>query len=118
MTANNINVTPSATVLNAPPQSVSVPIWNETPNYKYSENTFLVAAQNHIDKTYKSHYSGEIQTTEYIMSKATSLDFLKGSVFSYIDRFGKKEGFNVADLHKAVHFIAMMAFYGDKVKKD
>lgn len=103
---------------NTVPQVISTTIPEiGTIDYCYNEKQFMDSAMLHINSTYKSHYSGDIQTTQYIMSKASSLDFLKGSVFSYIDRFGKKEGANIDDLKKAVHFIAMMAYYANKIKK-
>lgn len=103
-------VAPSAKIFAAPRQGTAP----EPIDYRYSEDKFMAEARAHIDKTYGAHYSGEIQTTEYIMSNASSLDFLSGSVQAYIARFGKKNGYNVEDLWKAVHFIAMMAHFAEK----
>lgn len=83
-------------------------------SYKYSEDKFIEDCKRHIDSTYSGHYSAEIQTTEYIMSRAESLDFLTGSVQAYVARFGKKKGYNIEDLWKAVHFLAMTAHYAEK----
>lgn len=84
--------------------------------YKYSEPEFLDLAKRHIDLTYGAHYSGKIQTVEYIMSHATTLDYLKGSAIKYIDRFGKKNGKNEEDLFKAVHYLAMMMHYSRRIE--
>lgn len=84
--------------------------------YKYSEDEFLRELQAHVDSTYTSHYGGQIQPVEFIMSNAETLDYLKGNVVKYIYRFGKKDGSNRKDLMKACHFIMMMARYGDKEK--
>lgn len=84
--------------------------------YKYSEGEFILDALAHIDATYGKHYSGGIQTTEFIMSNAESLDFLKGNVFKYVQRYGKKSGNNPEDLYKAVHYICMMYHYSQKNK--
>jgi hypothetical protein len=93
-------------------EPVSVLTTNLTgPNYKYSEGEFIENALNHIDATYAAHYSSGIQTTEFIMANAETLDFLKGNVFKYIQRYGKKDGRNIKDLYKAVHYICMMAHY-------
>lgn len=82
--------------------------------YKYDEGAFLEALRKHVDSTYTSHYGGQIQPVEFVMSNAESLDYLKGNVVKYVYRYGKKDGANVADLMKACHFIMMMARYGDK----
>jgi hypothetical protein len=87
-----------------------------SPQYKYSEDEFLRELQAHVDSTYTSHYGGQIQPVEFIMSNAETLDYLKGNVVKYIYRFGKKDGSNRKDLMKACHFIMMMARYGDKEK--
>lgn len=87
-------------------------------NYKYSEKEFMEGLSRHIDSTYEDHYSGNIQPVEFIMSNAETLDYLKGNVIKYVHRYGKKEGHNVKDLYKAIHFIMMMAEYSHKeVKK-
>lgn len=89
--------------------------------YKYSEHDFMTRCMEHIDQTYvagstKGHYTGEIQSTEYIMSKATTFDFLTGNIDKYISRFGKKNGYDVDDLYKAVHYLMMMAHYAEKIQ--
>lgn len=80
-------------------------------DYKYSEDTFLMELSTHIKGTYKGHYSGGIQTVEYVMSNASTLDYLSGNVLKYVLRYGKKGGYNKEDLYKAVHFLMMMAHY-------
>lgn len=85
-------------------------------DYRYDEYKFLNDCLSHIDSTYGKHYAGNIQTTEYIMANAKSLDFLVGNVVKYASRYGKKNGANKEDLYKAVHFIAMMAKYTNIVK--
>lgn len=84
--------------------------------YKYNEDVFLDAIKKHVDSTYSAHYSGGIQTAEFIMSNADSLDYLKGNVFKYIQRYGKKEGANPTDLYKAAHYILMMLHYTQQGK--
>lgn len=89
---------------------------NDTPKneYKYSEDIFILNLHEHVKATYSKHYGGIIQPVEFIMSNATTLDYLKGNVIKYIYRFGKKNGSNPEDLYKAVHFMMMMLHYKDK----
>lgn len=82
--------------------------------YKYNEGEFITELKEHVDATYSSHYSGGVQTTEFIMANSESLDFLKGNVIKYIQRYGKKDGTNVKDLYKACHYIMMMQHYAEK----
>lgn len=79
--------------------------------FKYSEDKFLKELEEHIKNTYLSHYSGGIQTTEFIMSNATTLDYLKGNIIKYVQRYGKKKGYNKEDLYKMIHYIMMMSHY-------
>lgn len=88
-----------------------------TPNYIYDEDKFLTDLKKHVDSTYGAHYAqGGIQTVEYIMANATTLDYLIGNAIKYLQRYGKKEGFNQIDLLKAVHYIMMMAKYSEQIK--
>lgn len=86
--------------------------------YKYKEDEFLKLLKDHIDSTYTTHYGGKIQPVEFIMSNAETLDYLKGNVVKYIYRYGKKNGANIADLMKAIHFIMMMNAYSQQEKKE
>jgi len=79
--------------------------------YKYDEDQFVMGLKEHVDSTYSSHYGGTVQPVEFIMSNSETLDYLKGNVVKYVYRYGKKNGSNVQDLYKAVHFIMMMAKY-------
>lgn len=85
-------------------------------DYHYSEDRFLSELKRHIDDTNQSHYSGQVQPTEFIMSHAETLDFLVGNVMKYTFRFGRKYGYNEVDLYKAAHYLAMMAHYADHFK--
>ncbi len=84
-------------------------------HYKYNEAKFLAELQAHVDGTYEGHYSGEIQTVEFIMSKAETLDYLRGNAMKYLDRYGDKEGYNDKDLYKCVHYLMMMSRYKNEI---
>lgn len=81
--------------------------------YQYDEDLFLEELRKHIDLTNKTHYSGEIQPTEFIMSHAETLDFLVGNVIKYTFRYGKKRGYNKEDLFKACHYLMMMHHFAE-----
>jgi hypothetical protein len=83
-------------------------------DYHYSEPEFLKELAEHVRLTNLTHYSGEIQPVDFIMSHATTMDYLVGNVTKYTFRFGKKEGFNKKDLYKACHYLMMMAHFADK----
>lgn len=88
----------------------------ELPDYHYSEDELFEELQEYVDATYGKHYSSKIQTTEFIMDHCENFDFLKGNVIKYVDRYGKKNGYNRDDLLKAFHYILFMLHY-DKVRK-
>jgi hypothetical protein len=48
-----------------------------------------------------SHYQGEIQTWDYIVSN--DLGYLEGNVIKYVSRYKKKNG--KQDLEKAKHYL-------------
>jgi hypothetical protein len=85
--------------------------------FKYDEEAFINEALRHIESTYKKYHYGDdsIQVTEYFMSNAETLEALKYSVIQYIMRYGKKEGNNPKDLYKAIHYIAMLDYYADRM---
>lgn len=82
--------------------------------FEFNEDKILDEAAYHIATTYSGHYSGGIQTTEFIMSNASSFDWLTGNVIKYVSRYGRKEGRNRKDLLKAIHYITLMIYYGEK----
>ena len=94
---------------------IQAPFNGEKPKFfHYSEDLFLEELKKHFETTNVTHYSGEIQPTEFIMSHANSMDFLIGNVIKYTFRFGRKNGFDKSDLFKAVHYLSMMYHYVSK----
>ena len=77
---------------------------------KYDEDKILNAVLEYIRSTYSAHYVGEdnVQLMDLIYSNGEALVASKFNVLKYTNRFGRKEGENVKDLYKAIHYIVFM----------
>lgn len=74
-------------------------------NYKYNEAELLNELREYVDKTYSQHYSqNKYQTTEFIIDSGHGDGFLIGNIMKYAQRYGKKDGYNRADLLKVIHY--------------
>ena len=74
-------------------------------NNKFNEDFAINKLQNHITKTYDSHYSMEkIQSTEFIFDSGHGEGFCIGNIIKYAQRYGKKDGKNLDDLLKILHY--------------
>ena len=82
---------------------------NDKIDYKFNEDDVLLIVKQYIDKTYKSHYAtGKIQATEFIFDSEHGTGFCIGNIMKYAQRYGKKEGYNPADLLKVIHYAIML----------
>ena len=64
----------------------------------------LTEMKEYIDSTYSAHYAQNgYQATEIIESMGHGMGFALGNVLKYVQRYGKKEGYNRADLLKVIH---------------
>ncbi len=76
---------------------------------KFNEDVAMTMLQNHITKTYDSHYSMEkIQSTEFIFDAGHGEGFCLGNIIKYAQRYGKKDGKNQQDLLKILHYTIML----------
>ena len=76
---------------------------------KFNEDVAMTMLQNHITKTYDSHYSMEkIQSTEFIFDAGHGEGFCLGNIIKYAQRYGKKNGKNTDDLLKILHYAVML----------
>ena len=76
---------------------------------KFNEDVAMTKLQNHITKTYDSHYSMEkIQSTEFIFDAGHGEGFCLGNIIKYAQRYGKKDGKNQQDLLKILHYTIML----------
>lgn len=81
---------------------------------KYNEDLILGKTLEYIKETYKSHYvnidsnpSG-IQVNDLIMAIGHGEGSYIANAIEYLARYGKKEGRNIKDLHKAIHNIVLL----------
>ena len=79
--------------------------------YKFNENELIRELQDYIDSTCSAHYSrNKFQSTEFIIDCGHGQGFALGNVLKYVQRYGKKDGYNRADLMKVLHY-ALIALY-------
>ena len=79
--------------------------------YKFNENELIRELQDYIDSTYSAHYSrNKFQSTEFIIDCGHGQGFALGNVLKYVQRYGKKDGYNRADLMKVLRY-ALIALY-------
>jgi hypothetical protein len=81
--------------------------------FKYNEDVAIEEIYAYIASTYGQHYANgvaNIQTFDAIMEfdGPEAWRFFRGCAFKYLWRFGKKQGFNRADLLKAIHYIILL----------
>ena len=85
--------------------------WLAKINYKFNEKNLIDDLQTYIDKTYDGHYSkNKFQSTEFIIDCGHGMGFALGNVLKYAQRYGKKEGYNRADIMKILHY-ALIALH-------
>jgi hypothetical protein len=90
------------------------PTTSEEVDYLFDEGKYLEEARAHIDATYSTHYSGDIQPTEFLISKGHGTGFCVGNIIKYAGRYGKKGGYNRADLKKIIHYAIIQLYVHDR----
>jgi len=79
--------------------------------YKYNEQVNIRGLQEYVESTYTQHYSqGNFQATEFIIDGGHGMGFCIGNIMKYAQRYGKKGGYNRADLMKVLHY-GLIALY-------
>jgi hypothetical protein len=77
--------------------------------YKFNEPELVQELKAYIDGTYVEHYAqGRIQTTEFIQSNGGGIEFTRGNIIKYAQRYGKKDGRNRKDILKVLHYAIIM----------
>lgn len=78
-------------------------------DYRYNEGELIRQIQLYIDKTYGQHYSqNKFQATEFIIDSGHGVGFCVGNVMKYAQRYGRKDGFNRADILKVIHYAIIL----------
>lgn len=76
---------------------------------RFNEKEAIKLLSDYIDSTYGKHYSmNKIQSTEFIFDAGHGDGFCLGNIIKYAQRFGKKEGRNLDDLLKILHYAIIL----------
>ena len=79
------------------------------PEYKFGEDRIITKLKTYIDSTYSKHYSScKIQSTEVIFDAEHGESFCIGNIMKYAQRYGKKDGRNIKDLFKIIHYAIIL----------
>ena len=77
--------------------------------YKFKEDKILELVQEHVNKTYRQHYSdGKYQATDMIVDAGHGEGFCVGNIMKYAMRYGKKNGKDYHDLLKIIHYAIIL----------
>ena len=88
-------------------------------DYKFSEDKNIHLIKDHIDETYKSHYSeNKFQATEFILDSGHGTGFCIGNILKYAQRYGKKGSRedHRNDLMKIIHYAIIQLHVHDNYK--
>jgi len=87
-------------------------------SYRYDEDNIVEELKEYIDSTYSEHYSrNRFQATEFIMDSGHGEGFCIGNIMKYVQRYGKKDGYNRKDLMKVLHYTIMAIHNHDMTKE-
>ena len=88
----------------------------QIPEYKFNEDLILSRLEQYVNSTYNKHYanSGK-QTTELVFENGHGDGFCIGNIIKYAQRFGKKDGKNIQDLYKVIHYAVILIGQLEKV---
>ena len=78
---------------------------------KYNEDKILKEISDYIKSTYVQHYSvctDGFQVQYLFKTLNIGKDFCHANAIKYLCRYGKKNGYNLADLLKAVHNVILL----------
>lgn len=82
--------------------------------YKYNEDVSMADIRAYIDQTYSQHYSqSKFQTTEFVIDQGHGVGFMVGNIIKYAQRYGKKNGYNRADIMKIIHYAIILLHVHD-----
>ena len=88
-------------------------------NFKFNEEALIEELLTYVSKTYDGHYSkNKFQSTEFIVDCDHGMGFALGNVLKYAQRYGKKDGYNRADLLKILHYALIALDVHDKNEKE
>ena len=79
--------------------------------YKFNEGEFLKKIEKYIDSTYVAHYTNQngMQLLEFFDDEKIKA-FCQLSASKYILRFGRKNGKDIKDLYKSIHYMLILMY--------
>jgi Protein of unknwon function (DUF3310) len=88
--------------------------------FKFDEDEILTDIIDYIEGTYSQHYSTEdgIQAIDVWQSLGTLESTSRDTAIKYLMRYGKKDGKNIKDLYKAVHYIVLMIYENNRTQTE
>jgi len=96
----------------------------DTVQWKYAEQEILNDMHNYLSKTYKEHYAADeeeettIECFDAWIALGDSGPTFRNTALKYLWRYGKKNGKNLDDLKKAMHYIMMLMYVEHYKNKD
>jgi len=88
---------------------------------EYNEQQTLDEFRGYLKKTYEGHYNSESkggQVIDSIMDAGHGEGFCVGNIIKYASRYGKKDGKNVYDLYKVIHYTLLLKHIRDRETDD
>ena len=86
---------------------------------KFSESRILEEIDDYIHETYKKHYAeGKYQATDMIIDAGYGEGFCIGNIMKYAMRYGKKDGKNIKDLQKIIHYAIINIYLEQEVDNE
>lgn len=86
--------------------------------YKFNEGQLIMDLREYVNSTYRAHYSqNKFQATEFILDCGHGEGFALGNVLKYVQRYGRKNGYNRDDLMKVLHY-ALIALHNHDLNNE
>ena len=87
--------------------------------YKFNEDKILKDIKDYMDLTYNQHYgNGKYQATDMIIDSGHGEGFCIGNIMKYAMRYGKKDGKNIKDLQKIIHYAIINIYLEQEVDNE
>lgn len=96
-------------------------LWEPTDlvNYRYAEDTIVGELNKRINKSYGAHYAADdVQCFDAWLALGEATPTFRNTALKYLWRYGKKNGANVEDLYKAMHYIVLTIYSDHYYKKE
>jgi len=88
-------------------------------DYVYDEGKYLQELTDYVNATYGEHYAqNKFQATEFIIDSGHGDGFCIGNIMKYAQRYGKKNGYNRADILKVIHYAIIQLYVHDHSNRD